>query len=96
MKQKMIDIDELKEFIRIADVARKSYAGSNGATDEAWYRSQGISQETLDFLRRNHYTSQRKGKSLWISWTNKFYPNKTIGMLMATLEKIDEEEGKGV
>ena len=88
---KKIDLKELNEFIRIADLARKAYCGSKGTTNRKWYEKQGISKETIDWLIAHHYASQKPGKSLWIAFENRYHPEKTIGNLSRALELAEQK-----
>ena len=80
--------EELKSFILMAKATKLGYDGSKieGITEEDLDRV--ISKKTKDWLQKNHYISIHKGKPIWISWSNKYYPNATIDGLEKLIKKI--------
>lgn len=63
--------------------------GEEGLTKER-LRNAGISDEVINFLKREHYISDKRADGiLWIASTaNKYYPNRTIKNLKRTACKI--------
>ena len=87
MKQKLAStmIGQLEIFIGQAKYARVSGSfGGPGIFKEDLTRN-GISEKVFKWLCDNHYISYHEGKPLWISNTNKFYPDRTIAKLEKTL-----------
>jgi SOS response regulatory protein OraA/RecX len=68
--------------------------GEEGLTKER-LRNAGISDEVINFLKREHYISDRRTDGiLWIASTaNKYYPNRTIKNLKRTASKILTDKG---
>ena len=78
-------IGQLEIFIGQAKYARVSGSfGGPGIFKEDLTRN-GISEKVFKWLCDNHYISYHEGKPLWISNTNKFYPDRTIAKLEKTL-----------
>lgn len=86
-----MELENLKLFVKLADSARKHYMGSTGKTDRTWYETHGVEPETIDYLIKHHYASQRPKKSLWIAFENKFHPEKTISNLVRAIELAESE-----
>ena len=63
--------------------------GEDGLTKER-LRNAGISDEVINFLKREHYISDKRADGiLWIASTaNKYYPSRTIKNLKKTALKI--------
>lgn len=63
--------------------------GEEGLTKEK-LRNAGISDEVINFLKREHYISDKRPDGiLWVSsTTNKYYPSRTIKNLKRTASKI--------
>ena len=63
--------------------------GEEGLTKEK-LRNAGISDEVINFLKREHYISDKRPDGiLWIASTaNKYYPDRTIKNLKRTASKI--------
>ena len=87
-----MELENLKLFVKLADSARKHYMGSTGKTDRTWYETHGVEPETIDYLIRNHYASQRPKKSLWIAFENIYHPEKTIANLVRAIELAEEKK----
>lgn len=68
--------------------------GEEGLTKER-LRNAGISDEVINFLKREHYISDKRADGiLWIASTaNKYYPNRTIKNLKRTASKILADKG---
>lgn len=68
--------------------------GEEGLTKER-LRNAGISDEVINFLKREHYISDKSPDGiLWVSSTaNKYYPNRTIKNLKRTASKILIDKG---
>lgn len=68
--------------------------GEEGLTKER-LRNAGISDEVINFLKREHYISDKRADGiLWIASTaNKYYPNRTIKNLKKTACKILADKG---
>lgn len=68
--------------------------GEEGLTKES-LRNAGISDEVINFLKREHYISDKRADGiLWIASTaNKYYPNRTIKNLKKTACKILADKG---
>lgn len=68
--------------------------GEEGLTKER-LRNAGISDEVINFLKREHYISDRRADGiLWIASTsNKYYPTKTIKNLKRTASKVLTDKG---
>ena len=74
-------VGQLEIFIGQAKYARVNGAfGGQGIFKDDLIRK-GISEKTFSWLCKNHYISYHEGRPLWISTTNKFYPNRTISNL---------------
>lgn len=80
--------EELQKFIALAEATKLGYTGEKitGITLDDFERV-GISDKTVTWLQKNHYISINKNKPIWISWTNKYYPSKTIEGLKNLLKK---------
>lgn len=94
MKQKLAStmIGQLEIFIGQAKFARVNGAfGGPGIFKEDLTKN-GISEKVFKWLCDNHYISYHEGKPLWISTTNKFYPNRTISKLEETIKTYKESE----
>lgn len=87
-----MELENLKLFVKLADTARKHYLGSTGKTDRTWYETHGVEPETIDYLIKHHYASQRPKKSLWIAFENKYHPEKTISNLVRAIELAEEKK----
>lgn len=68
--------------------------GEEGLTKER-LRNAGISDEVINFLKREHYISDKRADGiLWIASTvNKYYPSRTIKNLKKTACKILTDKG---
>lgn len=77
-------VGQLEIFIGQAKYARVSGSfGGPGIYKEDLLRN-GVSEKVFKWLCDEHYISYHEGRALWISNTNKLYPEKTI----ANLEKL--------
>lgn len=85
-------VGQLEIFIGQAKFARVNGAfGGQGIFKEDLMKN-GISEKTFKWLCDNHYISYHEGRALWISNTNKFYPNRTIASLEETVKAYKESD----
>ena len=63
-----------------------------GGMDTATSGKVLVDGETIDYLIKNHYASQRPNKSLWIAFENKYHPEKTISNLVRAIELAEEKK----
>lgn len=83
---------ELKNFILLAMTTKAGYTGEkiDGLSVQE-LKDAGISDSTINWLSKNHYIAIHKDKPIWISWTNKYYPSRTIDGLKSLIKKYEKE-----
>lgn len=83
---------QLKVFIQMAKYARTNGAFGGPGIFKEDLTKKGISEEIFQWLIKEHYISYHPGKALWISTTNKFYPEKTIANLEKSIKEFEQNQ----
>ena len=83
---------QLKVFIQMAKYARTNGAFGGPGIFKEDLTKKGISEEIFDWLVKEHYIAYHPGKALWISTTNKLYPEKTISNLEKSIKEFEQNQ----
>ena len=84
--------EEIKKFVFMCEATKMGYKGEKiqGLSVQD-LKDAGISDATINWLSKNRYIAIHKGKPIWISWSNKYYPTQTIGNLAKTVRAFEKE-----
>jgi len=86
--------EQLQRFVDYVETQRNMYKGcpADIAITLDNLVSIGLDMDTIVWLRKNHYISVQENKPVWIAWSNKFYPDRTISNLHKWLNNIKENK----
>ena len=77
-----LELDEEQSFLFfdvIANIRKEINKGSTKGRSYNDFIKAGVNAKTMSILKAGHFlTWHNKKEPVWISWTNNFYPDRTI------------------
>lgn len=88
---------QLRTFVGLAKHAKvaASFDMKNGIVPKGLFKEDllnaGVTEDTFQWLVKNHYISYHEGRCLFLAFANKYHKDKTIDNLVKILDKFEKE-----